>query len=88
MVAVKIEIQFFGEDDYREVEFTGNPHKCDDGIGSYEYFGFRGNDSRTYVSCEDTIDWDRKLYSDSENAIIEKHLEKNEEEIDKKLCED
>jgi len=87
MVAVKIEVEF-SEEDIREVEFWGNPHSCDGGIGSFEFWGFKGYDSQPYVSCEDTIDWDRKLYSDSENAIIEKHLEKNEEEIDKKLCED
>ena len=85
MASIKIKITF-AECDYKYVEFTGNPHPCDDGIGGYEFWGGKGYDSRPYVSCEDTIDWDRTLYSDRENSIIEKYLEENEEEIDSQLC--
>ena len=46
-----------------DVTFSGKPHSCDDGIGSYEYQGFKGYDSRPYVSCEDTITFDSSKLS-------------------------
>lgn len=41
-----------------------------DGIGSYEYFGFKGYDNGTdYLHLEE-INWDKSLYTAEQNKLI------------------
>ena len=42
----------------------------DNGIGPYEYFGFKGNDSQWEWELKQ-IDWFKNLHSSEENAKIE-----------------
>ena len=72
---------------YLNVEFTGNPHSVDIGEDACEFWGFMyASTIQTIQSCEDTIEWDRTLYTDSENIIIEKYLEDNYNDVDDEIC--
>jgi hypothetical protein len=72
---------------YLDVEFTGEPHSVDIGEDGGEYWGFKySSTTRIVQSCEDTIEWDKTKYSDSENTIIEKYLEDYYDKIDDKIC--
>ena len=80
-------MNFYIEELDLDVDFDGNPHKCDDGIGYYEFWGQKGFDSNPYISCEDTIDWNKSLYTKEENEIIDNWLIDNYGLVDEKLCE-
>lgn len=72
---------------YLDVEFTGKPHSIDVGEDGGEYWGFKYSaTTRIVQSCEDTIEWDRTLYTDSENIIIEKYLDDNYNDVDDAIC--
>lgn len=46
-----------------------------DGIGAYEYWGFRGYDEgQTYIKA-DNIRWQRDMYNDEENEAISKVID-------------
>jgi len=71
------------------VEFTAEPHKEDDGIGAYEFWGMKGHDSQPYISCERSdITWKKELHSDEQNKQIEQYLEKNYETIETEFCKE
>lgn len=78
-----IEVQV-GED-ILIVDLSYDVVKENDGIGSYEYWGYtyydRGND---YFIVEN-MKWDKTLYTDQENEIIERYVEKYAEEIETKI---
>jgi hypothetical protein len=90
MAATTIEIEFIdnnGEANYLDVEFNGEPHSVDVGEDGGEYWGFKyAATTRIIQSCEDTIEWDKSLYNESQNAIIDKYLEDNYEDVDEKIC--
>jgi hypothetical protein len=70
-----------------DVEFTGEPHSVDVGEDGGEFWGFKyASTIQTIQSCEDTIEWDRTLYTDSENIIIEKYLDDNYNDVDDAIC--
>jgi hypothetical protein len=72
-----------------EVEFEATPRWEDDGIGDYEYWGCKGNNSDPYVSCEyHGITWDKTKYSDLENVMIEEWLINNFERLENRFCEE
>ena len=72
---VSLEVSDVDEDDRLdpEVEVTTISHE-DDGIGSYEYFGFTGTDSRPYVVVEGTLttrcDCNLELYVEVDDSIL------------------
>lgn len=78
------EIEINGE--YIEVEFTGDCMEVDNGIGKYECHGYVGFDSQPGLEVEE-ISWDKTLYSDDENKIIEIYLDEHEDEIIETICE-
>ena len=96
MLSTTIEIEFNlpslpfdGEEEYYylDVEFTAEPHSVDVGEDGGEYWGFKYEPTtRIIQSCEDTINWDRTKYTESENIIIENYLEDNYEDVDEKIC--
>lgn len=90
MASTTIEIEFIdnnGEAHYLDVEFIGEPHSVDIGEDGGEYWGFKyAATTRIIQSCEDTIEWDKSLYNESQNAIIDKYLEDNYEDVDEKIC--
>lgn len=76
-----------GESYFLDVEFTGEPHSIDVGEDGGEYWGFKYSATVEIVtSCEDSIEWDKLLYNESENAIIDKYLENNYSDIDNEIC--
>jgi hypothetical protein len=84
------EIEYFNHeiDDYCyiDVDFEGEVQVGNDGIGSYEFWGYRGYDHGVdYLYCEN-ITWDKSKYTDNENYIIEKYLEKNFDKIENEIC--
>jgi hypothetical protein len=83
MAVVTEEIEI-APDEYIYVDFEGDPSYEDVGIGSYEYWGFRGNDSSMQWVLED-IQWDKSQYSDDVNTIIQKYFEKNMQDIENQL---
>lgn len=68
------------EEDFLTVNFFGDCKMIDDGIGSYEFWGSKGYDSRMVAKCEN-ISWDKYYYSDEENIAIKKYLDENYEDI-------
>lgn len=64
------------------VYFEANPKVVDEGIGTYEFWGQKGFDSRKVLSIEeDGIWWDKSHYSELGNEIIARYLEDNYEQI-------
>ena len=75
------DIDFGGEeDDFLTVTLTGNCNMVDQGIGSYEFHGSRGYDSRMVPECDD-ITWNEDYYSEEENAAIRAYVEKNYDDL-------
>lgn len=76
------EIIYCEEDDSvtLEVEFYGDVKMIDHGIGPYEFWGCRGCDRDLRPTCDD-VQWDKTIYTDDENNAIERHLERNIENI-------
>jgi hypothetical protein len=75
------EFELSGRED-SEVVFSGEPKLVDNGIGVYEFWGARGIDRQMEAECDD-VEWNMKLYTDEENAIIEKYIDMAAD----KLCE-
>ena len=84
-VSVYREIEI-GNEEYIEVEFTGTVEEVDNGIGPYEYFGFKGFDSQPGLEVQE-FEWDRSLYSDEVNEKIEKFSNEDEDGIMSEMCE-
>jgi hypothetical protein len=67
----------FSDNDCKEVNFEVTLCYCNQGIGSYEYWGQKCNDVQMGFEPAD-ITWDEKLYSDEENKIIDIYLGEND----------
>jgi hypothetical protein len=83
-----VEVEFkVGEDyAYKDVVFSGEPTTMETGEDGGEYWGFKyASTIQTVRGCEN-IEWDRSLYTDSENAIIEAYLNDNYESVDNLIC--
>ena len=64
------------------VEISGDAKWENDGIGPYEYWGFKGFDhGHTYLVIEE-ITWDKEQFTQEENQIIEIYISKNFEELE------
>ena len=79
VIEQEIEIPFINEKgeqdyDYINVKFTIYASYGNLGIGSYEFWGFKGNDVQMGWDI-DEVTWDKALYSPEVNEIIDKYLE-------------
>ncbi len=74
-----IEIEL-SEDKYLDVKLTANLSYGNHGIGSYEYWGIRGNDVQIGWEMDD-YSWDETLYTAEENRFIAEYLLKNDDMI-------
>jgi len=74
-----IEIDF-SEDKYLDVKLTVNGSYGNHGIGSYEYWGFKGNDVQMGWEIDDWS-WDESLYTAEENKFIAEYLLKKDDMI-------
>lgn len=70
----------FNEEKTLSVVFFGDCKMIDVGIGSYEFWGSPGFDSRLVAEC-DNIRWDHENFTEEENTIIKKYLDANFDEI-------
>ena len=61
--------------DIEEVELELLVETYYNGIGSYECHGYRGFDKGYEVADVTKVDWDRSLYTDEQNDIIDKELD-------------
>jgi len=67
------------------VEYIGYMRMENDGIGGYEYWGSTGYDKgNDYYEC-DEVHWDKSLYNDFQNDVINKYLRDNWEKVTEKL---
>ena len=64
-----------------EVELSCYLIKENDGIGSYEYWGSREYDAgEDYIVVEE-MKWDKSLYTEEQNNIIQEEVNKNWDKI-------
>jgi hypothetical protein len=78
---MKITLEVEIGEDYKEVDFEGDPEYGNLGIGPYEFWGFKGND--VLMGWEiDGISWDKSKYTDKENQAIDKFVDKNIRKIE------
>jgi hypothetical protein len=69
------------------VDFTCEIGSENDGIGSYEYWGFKGYDrGETYLTLED-ITWNKTLYTDEQNVFIDEYIGDNYSKMEKVITE-
>lgn len=68
------------KDDRLEVDFFGEVTMQENGIGSYEYWGFNYYHSDIRPTCEE-FTWDKGLYTGEQNDEIEKFAQDNCESI-------
>jgi hypothetical protein len=82
-------VDILSDDEYVEmVKVDFELTKENSGIGSYEYFGFRGYDSGSdYYEC-DGYSWDESLYSPKQNKAIERVLDNQYKSIIEKINEE
>lgn len=71
-----------GEEDYRYIEVEVVIDACygNLGIGSYEFWGFKGNDVQMGWDI-DEVDWDKKNYTPEENKLIDEYVEKHMDDL-------
>lgn len=82
---------FFNDYNILIVEFEGYPKWENDGIGSYEYWGFReydhGHDYLSFESADDPT-WNESKHTQEENNIIQEFMNTiGYDIICKKLCD-
>lgn len=91
MTTVIIEIEYFDENNTAQniyPQFSGDAHWDNDGIGSYEAWGFKGFDrGRDYIAMEDDAVWDEKYFTERQNEVIRDFYKKNIDMIHGKICE-
>lgn len=67
------EIEYKDENEikYLQVYFEADVCIENDGIGCYEFWGYKGFDrGHNYVTLDGDPVWDERLYTDAENRII------------------
>lgn len=74
-------------DMYIEVSFECELYSKNDGIGSYEYWGSRYYDMGVTYLVLDTIDWNKELFNDKQNLIIQEHIDNNWNTIEELVVE-
>jgi hypothetical protein len=73
---------------YKELVVTADLIEENDGIGHYEYWGSEGYDRGTDYWSVVKVRWDKSLYTDQENAKIDRWIEDNFCEIEQEIVED
>jgi hypothetical protein len=81
-VTEEFEIPF--NDDYIYVDITIEASYGNLGIGSYEFWGIRGSDNRYGYEVDD-ISWDKTLFTEEQNDVIDEWIGNNTEKIDNLL---
>jgi len=76
----------YWNDGYFDVQYFATPEWENDGIGSYEYWGMKGYDAgQDYPVLNDFPEWDKSIYTESENWLIAIHLITNLQRIEERF---
>lgn len=67
-----------------EIELDCHVTSENNGIGSYEYWGSKGYDAGSTYPIVDRFEWDRKLYTEEQNELIDKYIIDNWDNIEGK----
>jgi hypothetical protein len=57
------------------IDFVIDYYIDNDGIGDFEYAGFKGYNKGSDYPVVEGIEWDKSLYSDQQNAEIKKQTD-------------
>lgn len=86
LVTIYCEIET--EDKLLEVELECDMLLQNNGIGAYEYWGYRGYDrGQDYWECDGPIEWNKKAYTEQENKAIEEYIQENEGKLQEEFEE-
>lgn len=92
MGTLEMDIEIITEGKEKEplvVEFIADISVENDGIGSYEYWGFKGYDKGVDYPVVDTIYWNKEKHTEEENKIINEYFKEYEnwlyDKFEKKL---
>lgn len=77
---VSKEIYFESIDQYVELEFDVIVER--DGIGGYEYGGARYFDEGDITAEVDGMEWDKALYTDEQNKMIQSEYNARQKELE------
>jgi len=80
-----MEIEVKNGEDILIVELSYNVAMENDGIGRYDYSGYTYYDHGTNYPVVENLTWDKTLYTDIENKLIDRHIELNIEDIEAKI---
>jgi len=81
---IERDIEFGEENLLNNVKFFGDCRMIDVGIGSHEFWGSPGFDSKMVPECKN-IQWNNEDFTDEQNAVIKNYLENNYDEIQEEI---
>lgn len=70
-----------------EVELYCSLITENDGIGGYEYMGHKEYDAGEDYLVVEEMTWDKSLYTEEENKIIQEEINKNWDKISEKVID-
>jgi hypothetical protein len=73
---------------YQELEVDAELQQENDGIGHYEYCGSAGYDQGTDYWSVVRVTWNRDLYTEQENATIDRWIETSWSDIEQEIVDD
>lgn len=73
-------------DDMLEVELIADVEMVNDGIGPYEFWGYKGYDRRM-VPEVGAITYNHAEYTQAEREAIDRYIDEHEEQIITEICE-
>ncbi len=68
-----------------EIEVSTEVEWVDNGIGAFEYWGYKATHIQIDPEITGEVIWDMTLYSTLENLKIQKHIEENFSAIEEEL---
>lgn len=80
-------IEINTKEEILEVELFFETSKVNDSIGSYDYSGFIYFDYQEDRIIVESFEWDKTLYSESQNKTIEHYINNNFQELEEKAIQ-
>lgn len=69
----------------KEIELSTEVEWVDNGIGAFEYWGYKANHVQIEPEITGEVIWDMTLYSTLENLKIQKYVEENFNTLEEEL---
>lgn len=82
-----LDYDFYIEEHDLEVTLKCTITSENNGIGSYEYMGHREYDSGEDCPVVEEMEWDKSLYTEYQNSIIQEEINKNWENISENVLD-